>query len=260
LKEIISEAIRNIALVGHGGSGKTSVSEILLYTAKETNRIGRIEDGNTVSDYSPNEIEKQISITSSLMNLEWNNTKINVLDSPGFTDFVGDVQSSLKVSDTAVLVIKSAEGVEVGTDIAKGIIDEYKLPASVIINKVDSEHSTFQETFEEIKERLHPASTIITFPVSEGINFIGVVDVITMKAYSYGEAGSRIVTETDIPEDVKEHAENLRTQLIEKVAENSEELMNKYFEEGSLSEDDLKKGIRSSILGCYLQGFPVERK
>ena len=252
MKEIISEAIRNIALVGHGGSGKTSLSEVLLYTAKETNRIGKIEEGNTVSDYTPNEIEKQISISSSLMNLEWNNTKINIIDAPGFSDFIGDVISALKVCDTAVMVVKSAEGIEVGTDTAKSIIDEYSLPASLIINKVDSEHSDFFKTFEDVKERIHPGSTIITFPISEGINFNGVIDIITMKAYTYGESGSRNVSETDIPANLKEQAENLRTQLIEKVAENSEELMNKYFEEGSLSEDDLKKGLRSSIINRNL--------
>ena len=252
MKEIISEAIRNIALVGHGGSGKTTLSEILLYTAKETNRIGKIEEGNTVSDYTPNEVDKQISITSSLMNLEWNNTKINIIDAPGFSDFIGDVTSGLKVCDTAVMVIKSAEGIEVGTDAAKSLIDEYKLPTSVIINKVDSEHSTFFDTFENIKERLHPGATIVTFPISEGINFNGVVDIIKMKAYTYGEAGSRNVNETDIPADVKEQAENLRTQLIEKVAENSEELMNKYFEEGSLSDDDLMRGLKASIINGNL--------
>ena len=247
MKEIISEAIRNIALVGHGGSGKTSLSEIILYTAKETNRIGKIEDGNTISDYAPNEIEKQISISSSLMNVEWNNTKINIIDAPGFSDFVGDVQSALKVCDTAVLVVKSAEGVEVGTDTAKNIIDQYKLPSSIIINKVDSEHSTFFETFETIKERIHPGATIITFPASEGINFNAVVDVISMKMFTYGDAGSRNVTEAELTGDLKEEAKNLKTQLIEKVAENSEELMNKYFEKGSLSDEDLKKGLKSSI-------------
>lgn len=252
MKEVISEAIRNIALVGHGGSGKTTLSEVLLYTAKETNRIGKIEEGNTVSDYTPNEIDKQISITSCLMNLEWNNTKINIIDTPGFSDFVGDVKSALKVSDTAVMVIKSAEGIEVGTDTAKSIIDEYKLPSSIVINKVDSEHSTFFETVEDVKQRIHPGATIITLPVSEGINFTGIIDVIKMKAYNYGEAGSRNITETDIPDDLKEQAENLRTQLIEKIAENSEELMNKYFEDGTLSDDDLKKGLKASIINGNL--------
>ncbi len=252
MKEYISEAIRNIAFVGHGGSGKTSLSEIILYTAKEINRIGKIEDGNTVSDYTPNEIDKQISISSSLMNVEWNNTKINIIDAPGFSDFIGDVKSALKVSDTAVMVVKSAEGIEVGTDAAKSIIDEYKLPSSIIINKVDSEHSTFFDTYENIKERMHPGATIITFPVSEGITFNGVVDIISMKAYTYGEAGSRTVTESDVPGNLKEQAENFRTQLIEKVAEYSEELMNKYFEKGALSDDDLKKGLKASIINGNL--------
>ena len=247
MKEIISEAIRNIALVGHGGSGKTSLSEIILYTAKETNRIGKIEDGNTTSDYTPNEIDKQISISSSLMNVEWNGTKINIIDAPGFSDFIGDVKSALKVSDTAVLVIKSAEGIEVGTDAAKGIIEEYKLPQSVIINKVDSEHSTFFDTFEDIKSRLHAGATIITFPVTEGININGVVDIISMKVYTFGEAGSRTVSEAEVTGKLKEQAENYKTQLIEKVAEYSEELMNKYFENGSLSDEDLQKGIKASI-------------
>jgi elongation factor G len=252
LKEYISEAIRNIAFVGHGGSGKTSLSEIILYTAKEINRIGRIEDGNTVSDYTPNEIDKQISISSSLMNIEWNSTKINIVDAPGFSDFIGDVKSALKVCDTAVLVVKSAEGIEVGTDAARSVIDEYKLPFSIIINKVDSEHSTFFDTYENIKERVHPGATVITFPISEGINFNGVVDIISMKAYTYGEAGSRNVTESEVPGNLKEQAEGFKTQLIEKVAEFSEELMNKYFESGALSDEDLKKGLKASIINGNL--------
>lgn len=252
MKEYISEAIRNIAFVGHGGSGKTSLSEIILYTAKEINRIGKIEDGNTVSDYTPNEIDKQISISSSLMNVEWNNTKINIVDAPGFSDFIGDVKSALKVCDTAVMVVKSAEGMEVGTDAAKSVIDEYKLPFSIIINKVDSEHSTFFDTYENIKERVHPGATVITYPVSEGINFNGVVDIISMKAYIYGEAGSRNVTESEIPGNLKEQAEGFRTQLIEKVAELSEDLMNKYFEGGALSDEDLKKGLKASIINGNL--------
>lgn len=258
MKEYTSDAIRNIALIGHGGSGKTSLSEVFLYNTKEINRIGKIEEGNTVSDYSPNEIDKQISIATSLMHLEWNNVKINVLDTPGFSDFVGDVKSALKVCDTAVLLIKSAEGVEVGTEVANEIIKEFRLPSAIIVNKVDSEHSTFNETIEKAKERINSGVTVVTFPVSEGVNFNTVVDLIKMKAYSYGEAGSRSVTESEIPESAKSTAEELRTQLIEKVAENSEELMNKYFEEGSLSDEDLQKGLKDTIKnGSLVPAFAI---
>jgi elongation factor G len=248
LKEYTSEAIRNIALIGHGGSGKTSLSEVFLYTAKETNRIGKIEEGNTVSDYSPNEIEKQISIASSLMHIDWNNVKVNIIDTPGFSDFLGDVKSALKVSDNAIIVVKSAEGIEVGTEVANEFVKEYNLPSSLIINKVDNEHSTFNETVEKAKERLNSGVTIVTFPVSEGINFNAIIDVIKMKAYTYGEPGSRNVTESEIPDDLKTAADDLRTQLIEKVAENSEDLMNKYFDEGSLSEEDLMNGLKAAII------------
>lgn len=252
MKEYTSNAIRNIAFIGHGGSGKTSLSEILLYTAKEINRIGKIEEGNTVSDYTPNEIDKQISISTSFMHLEWNNVKINILDTPGFSDFIGDVKGALKVSDTAVYLIKSAEGIEVGTEIVKEFVDDYQLPTAVIINKVDNEHSTFAETVEKAKERLNSGVTIITFPASEGINFNSVIDVLKMKAYVYGDAGSRSVMEEEIPASLKSRAESFRTQLIEKVAESSEELMNKYFEEGKLSEEDLTSGLRNAVNRCNL--------
>ncbi|MBT8378774.1 MAG: elongation factor G [Ignavibacteria bacterium] len=258
MKEYTSDEIRNIALVGHGGSGKTSLSEVLLFNAKETNRIGKIEEGNTVSDYSPNEIDKQISISSSLMHLEWKNVKANIIDTPGFSDFVGDVKSALKVCDTAVLLVKSAEGIEVGTEVANEFIKEYSLPSAIIINKVDNEHSSFNETIEKAKERINSGVTVITFPVSEGINYNTVVDVIKMKAYNYGEPGSRKVTEADIPDELKTTAEDLRTQLVEKVAENSEELMNKYFEEGNLSDEDLQNGLKSAIInGSFVPAFAI---
>ncbi len=244
MKEFGTESIRNIALIGHGSSGKTSLSEILLYTAEETNRIGNITEGNTVSDYTPNEIEKQISISTSLMHLVWNSTKINILDTPGYTDFVGDVKCALKVCDTAVLVLKSAEGVEVGSEVANNFISEYNLPLSIIINKVDNEHSTFNDTVKQAKDRINPGVTVITFPIAEGIKFDTVVDIIKMKAYSYGDAGSRKVTETEIPDEIKAEAETLRTELIESIAENSEELMNKYFEAGTLTEDEIKTGLK----------------
>ncbi|WP_337866085.1 elongation factor G [Ignavibacterium sp.] len=252
MKEHGPDTIRNIAFIGHGGTGKTSLSEIILFTAHEINRIGSVTEGNTVSDYSPNEIEKQISISTSLMHIEWEGSKINIIDTPGYSDFIGDVKSAMRVADTAIMLLKSAEGIEVGTELTGGFINEFALPSAIVINKVDNEHSTFFETFEKAKKRLTSGTAVVTFPVREGVGFNAVVDILKMKAYEYGEAGSRKVTEKDIPSELRTKAEELRTYLIEKIAETSEELMNKYFEEGSLSDEEITKGIKSAILGRSL--------
>lgn len=258
MKEHGTEAIRNIAFVGHGGSGKTTLSEIILFIAGETTRIGKIEEGNTISDYTPNEIDKQISISTGLMHLEWNNTKINILDTPGYSDFVGEVKAALKVADLAVLLVKSAEGVEVWTESAAEFIKDYNLPSSVIINKIDNEHSTFSETFSQIKDRISSSATVVTFPAAEGNSFNTVIDVLKMKAYTYDQIGSKKVSVIDIPDNLKEKAEKYRIELIEKVAETSEELMNKYFEEGSLSDNDLKTGLIEAIeSGSFVPIFAV---
>ncbi|HEY6905904.1 MAG TPA: GTP-binding protein, partial [Ignavibacteriaceae bacterium] len=248
MKEYGTEAIRNITFIGHQGSGKTSLTEIILYAANEINRIGSITEGTTISDYTPNEIEKQISISTSLMHCEWNNTKINMLDTPGYSDFIGDVKSAMRVSDTAVMLLKAAEGVEVGSETTGKFVDEFNLPSAIIINKVDNEHSKFKETLNQARERLTSGAIAVTLPVHEGINFNSVIDIIKMKLYRYGEPGSRKVTEEDIPADLKSEAETYRTEFIEKVAETSEELLNKYFEEGTLPESDLKTGIKSELL------------
>lgn len=252
MKEYSPESIRNIALIGHGGSGKTSLAEIILFTAGEINRIGNILEGNTVSDYTANEIEKQISISTSLMHIEWNGTKINILDTPGYSDFIGDVKSAMKVSDTAVMVLKAAEGVEVGSEMSGKFVDEFALPSAIIINKVDNEHAAFEETLQKAKERLTSGAIVVTYPLTEGVVFDTVIDVLKMKAYKYGEAGSKKITESEIPADQKTKAEDYRTQLIEKVAETNEELMNKYFEEGALSDSDLEKGLKLAILNRSL--------
>lgn len=247
MKEYEAGSLRNIAFIGHGGSGKTSLSEILLYTAGETNRIGNISEGNTVSDYTPNEIEKQISIGTTLMHLEWNNTKINFIDTPGYADFAGEVIGSLKVVDTAVLVLKSAEGVEVGSETTHSYINKYELPSAIVINKIDNEHSKFTETLEQAKNRLTPNAVVITFPAQEGPNFDTIIDVVKMKAIKYDAAGTKKFTEMDIPEDLQDQADTYRTELIEKIAEISEDLMNKYFEEGNLSDEEIEQGLKSAI-------------
>jgi len=248
VKEYGPESLRNIALIGHGGTGKTSLSELFLYTAGEINRIGSIAEGNTISDYSANEIERQFSISLSLLHLDWKNTKINILDTPGYSDFIGEVKAGMKVCDTAVMVLKAVEGVEVGSESAGHFVTEYGIPSAIIINKCDNEHSRFEAIVGQAKERLTDGAVVVTFPAKEGLGFSSVVDVIKMKMFTYGEIGSKKVSESDVPDELKAKAERYRTELIEKVAELNEELMNKYFEEGTLSESDLEFGIKTSMI------------
>jgi elongation factor G len=258
LKEYNPDAIRNIAFIGHGGSGKTSLAENILFRAGEVNRIGSVDEGNTTSDFNKNEIERKITISATPLHAEWNNTKINFIDTPGYSDFIGQVVSSLHVADTAVSVIKGAEGVEVGTETTWEYVQKNNLPAAIIVNKIDNEHSKFDETVEMAKDRLSQDATVITFPTAEGINFKGVVDLIKMKAVMFGDPSSKKQTEEEIPADLKEKAEGLRTQLVEKVAESDEETMEKFFEEGTLNDEDLKKGLKSAILnGSLVPVFAV---
>lgn len=248
MKEYAAENIRNITLIGHGGSGKTSLSELMLYTAGEINRIGTISEGNTISDYNSNEIERQFSLALSLMHLEWQNKKLNFIDTPGYSDFVGEVIAGLKVCDLAVLLLKSVEGIEVGSEIYNQFVEERKIPSAFIINKVDNERSRFFEVLDAAKEKLNHNAVIASFPTNEGINFDTVVDVIKLKSYTYGAVGSKSVSEADLSGDLLSRAEAYRTELIEKVAEQDEELMNKYLENGTLSAEELEKGLKSAII------------
>lgn len=248
MKEITPDNIRNITLIGHGGSGKTSFSELALFTAGEINRIGTIAEGNTVSDYNANEIERQFSISLSLLHLSWKNSKINMVDTPGYSDFIGEVKCGIRVCDTAVMLLKAFEGVEVGSEMTGHFVNEFKLPSAIVINKCDNERSQFDAVVKMANDRLHSGAIPVVIPANEGLNFDTVIDVLKMKAYKYGGPGSKQVTEMDIPADLLSKAEEIRTQLIEKVAESDENLMNKYFEEGTLSVEEIEKGIRDAVL------------
>jgi elongation factor G len=258
VKEYTSENIRNLALVGHGGSGKTSFAELALYTGGEINRLGSIPEGTTVSDYTGNEIERKFSISLSLLHLDWNNTKLNIVDTPGYSDFIGEVKCGLRVCDTAVMVLSSPQGVEVGSEITEKFITEFKIPSVIIINKIDHERSNFELTLKQAQERMHSGTVVITYPVAEGPNVDTIIDVFKMKAYQYGAPGTKKVTEMDIPEAELATAEVYRTALVEKIAEQSEELMNKYFEEGALSEDEIVNGLSEAILaGVLVPAFAI---
>ncbi len=254
-KEYPVDKIRNIALIGHGGSGKTTMAESLMHAAGATTRIGRVEEGNTISDYHPDEIERKISVNASLLHADWQGTKINILDTPGYSDFIGEVISSLRVTDLAVVVLKAVEGTEVGTEIVWNEAKAQQLPALLVVNKLNNENAEFDNAVSTARERFGHDVTVVQFPVNQGLAFDTVVDVLRMKLLKFAPDGSGKYTEADIPGDLKQTADQLHEELVEKIAETDEPLMNKFFEEGTLSETELEAGMRQAISGRKI--FPV---
>lgn len=245
-----SNQIRNIVIAGHAGSGKTILTESILYCAGATTRFGRIEDGTTVSDYSKDENSRQISINSSIITTNWKNTKLNIIDCPGYTDFTGSVKAAMRIMDTVLIVVNSVEGVEVGTEIAANYAKEYGIEMVFAVNKIDYENSAFDKTVEQLKEFYGNHVALIQFPVNEGLNFDSIIDVIKMKMLKFKRDTKGEYTETEIPAELKDKAKKLHQELIELVAEEDEELMNKFFEEGgTLTEEELINGLTKAIKG-----------
>jgi elongation factor G len=245
--------IRNIGLFGHGGTGKTTVAEAILYDLGLTDRMGRVEDGNTVLDYDPDEHKRHISIHSALAAVEYNDTKINILDNPGFMDFVGEVAGSMAAVEAAVLVVATAAGVEVGIETNWAAAEELKLPRLLVLNKMDKENTDFYKTLGEIQEKLSPSAVAVQLPIGSADSFKGVVDLVEMKAYTFDPKGKAIAG--DIPADMKDRVDEYRAMLVERAAEASDELTEKYLEEMDLSTDDLRKGVREGTRLAKL--FPV---
>lgn len=247
-REYSSLQIRTIALIGHGGCGKTSFSEAALFSTGITNRQGRIEDGNTISDYHPDEIERKISINASLLTTDVNSIKINMLDTPGYTDFTGEVKAALRVSDTAVTFVRAFEGVEVGTEVVWDYVKGYKLPSLFVINKIDGENADFDNTFAQLKDRCSSDATIITFPVKVGMGTNAVIDILKMKLLRFVPNANGKYTEDDVPAELKERTTQLHEELIEKIAESDEAMMDKFFANGTLSDEEIKKGLHQALL------------
>ena len=255
------ENIRNISITGHGGSGKTTFAEGILFATGVTNRFGKVEEGNTVSDYHKDEIEKQISINSSLLNTNWKGSdgvfkKINIIDTPGYMDFVGEVRSALRVTDTALIMVDAFKGIEVGTESSFMMTNENENNVIFLINKLDTENADFEKTVSDIKESFGERVAVVQFPLNQGTNFDAVLDVIRMKILRFKNDGKGEYAEEEIPASLMDKAMEYHQKFVEVIAEEDEELLNKFFEEGAnLTDEEIEYGLKKGMRERKL--FPV---
>ena len=254
MKVYQTSEIKNIALLGNDGSGKTTLTEALLYEAGIINRRGRITQKNTVSDYFPVEHEYGYSVFSTVFHVEWNNKKLNIIDCPGSDDFVGAALTALEVTDTCVLLINGQVGPEVGTQNHFRYTEKLKKPVIFLVNQLDAEKCDYHTTLERLKEIYGSKVTPIQYPLNEGPNFNSLIDVLLMKKYSWGPDGGAPTIE-DIPAEEMDKAMELHKALVEAAAENDEGLMEKFFETETLTEDELREGIRKGLVTRSI--FPV---
>ena len=249
MKGFRTEQIRNVALISHGGAGKTSLAEAMLYTSGAINRLGKVDAGNTITDFDPDEIKSQVTISTSLAPLEWKGTKINLLDTPGFFDFVGEIQGALRVADSAILVVCAVSGVEVGTEKVWNYADDHNLPRLIFVSKIDSENATFDNVLEQLSKFCGIKVFPLQFPLGQEGSLKGIVDLVKMKALVYTEETGLSLKEEEIPDELNEKAQNFREKLVEAAAESDDDLMEKYLEEEPLSEDEINQALRKGILG-----------
>ena len=254
MKTYQTDQIRNISLLGNSGSGKTTFAECMLLNGGVIERRGSVENKNTASDYNSIEHENENSIYSTLLYTEFKGKKINILDTPGLDDFVGGIISSLNPTDTAMMLINASNGIEVGTEIQFRHTETFNKSLVFVINGLDSEKSNFDKTVELMKERFGSNVVLVQFPVNEGTSFNAIIDVITMKMYKFPPAGGNPEI-LDIPDEYKDRSDELHNELVEKAAENDDGLMELFFENESLTEDEMRKGIK---LGLIERGiFPI---
>ncbi|HML40917.1 MAG TPA: elongation factor G [Bellilinea sp.] len=242
MKEYTTESIRNIALASHSSAGKTMLADALLNFTGATTRMGKVEDGTTVSDYDEEEVRRGISLYTSVVPLEYRDVKINLLDTPGYTDFVGEVISAMRVADGAVILVDSVAGAEVGTEIAWNHCNQFNLPRFVLINKMDRDNANFQKALASMQEMVEMRLIPVQLPWGEKADFKGVIDLITMKAYK-GD-GKTVV---DIPDDFKDAAEEARFALVEAAAEGEDALLEKYLESSELSNEEVLRGLKAVV-------------
>lgn len=242
MKEYSTDKIRNVVLASHSGAGKTILSEAFLHTTGATTRMGRIEDGTTVSDFDEEEVRRTISLSTSVIPVEYRDVKFNILDTPGYTDFVGEVISAMRVADGAILLIDAVNGLEVGTEIAWDYCTKFNLPRFLLINKMDRENANFQKALKTVEDFSEIRLIPIQLPWGEKQEFKGVIDLLTMKAYK-----AQGKTAEEIPADYQSAAEEARMNLVEAAAEGDDTLLESYLENGSLTDEEVIKGLALNV-------------
>lgn len=240
MNEYKADKIRNLVLVGHSSSGKTTLAEALLFNTGATTRLGKVEDSTTVSDFDPEEQRRKISISTSLIPCEWNGYKINILDTPGYVDFVGEVKSALRVADCAVVIVDAVSGIEVGTELVWQYCEEAKLPRVVYINKMDRENANFERVLDQLRERFGKCIVAMQLPVGKETSFKGEVNVISRKAFLGTQEGAA-------PAELAASIEERRTQLVEIAAESDDRLIEKYLGGEELSDEEIRLGLDAGI-------------
>ncbi len=241
------EKIRNIGLFSHGGAGKTSLTEAMLFTGKAINRLGRVEEGNTVSDWDPDEVKRTISISATPAPLDWKDHKINIIDAPGYADFVGEVKAAMRVVDAAVVLLDASAGVEVGSEYAWRYSAERNLPTIVVINKMDRENADFASSLAAAQASFGQKVVPLCIPIGRESGLRGVVDLLTMRASLFSDNRDGTTTDADIPAEMLDEVETYRLQIVEKIAENDEDLMLRYLEDDEISADELRSGLRAGV-------------
>jgi len=253
MKTYQTDKIRNIALIGNAGSGKTSIAEAMLFEGGVIDRKGTVSGKNTASDYNEIEHENENSVFSTVLYTEFNDHKINIIDTPGADDFVGGVISSFYAADIAVMLINAQHGIEVGTEILNRHCEKYNKPLMFVMNKLDHESANYEKSIESLKTTFGNKLVVVQYPVSNGPDFNSIIDVLMMKMYKFNDKGEREILE--IPADQKDTAEELHNTLVEAAAENDEQLMELFFEKGSLNEDEMRKGITAGLIARGM--FPL---
>ena len=245
MKDYKVDRIRNVALLGHGGSGKTTLTESILFNLNVVNRMGKVTEGNTVSDFDKEEISRGFSIGSSVIPVEWNNSKYNILDTPGYFDFVGEVFGSLRVAGGAIIMVDATSGIEVGTEKAWTFTEKRAMPKIIFVNKMDKENVNYVKIIKELKDTFGKKIAPFAIPIGDADNFKGFVNVVDLIGREYN---GKACVDIDVPEDLKPRINPIRDMLIESVAESDEALMEKYFEGEEFTLDEIHAGLRKGVL------------